>query len=85
MDRATCAGIILLFLTGCNYDRLVKPPTSKDCYVADRTVNASPIMGASAVLQGNMVSAGCAEFIRAAAEAKKAGIDIDVERILLED
>ena len=71
-------------LSGClgGMSKTIPVAETNDCYRADRVVNASPSFGASAVLDGNLVKIGCVELIKAAVEAKKEGIDIDVNKLL---
>ena len=78
-------GILSLsfLLIGCTGPQnLVPLPEAGDCYVADRSLNASPMIGASGILRGNMVKAGCFDLIKEVTKAKKAGIDIDLNRLL---
>jgi hypothetical protein len=67
--------MLALPLTGCVDKNVVPGPKAGDCYIADRIVNASPMIGASAVLKGKLVSAGCVPLLRALEAAKKAGVD----------
>lgn len=65
-------------LTGCeSLAEVVPPPAPGDCYVAERTANVDPAIGVGGTLHGRLVSAGCAEMVRAITAAKAAGVDID--------
>ena len=79
------AGAILptFLLTGCFLNgEVVPPPAEGDCYHTNRMVNISPVMGASTVLEGRLVKSGCTELIKAITEAKKAGVDVNLNRLL---
>lgn len=70
------ACLLVLALTGCTTQSVIPGPQPGDCYIADRTVNASPMVGASAVLEGRLITQGCVPVLKAMAEAKKAGVDL---------
>ena len=76
--------VMTALLVGCSGQLAEVLPTASDddCYHAERTVNASPVMGASAVLDGKLVKRGCVELIKAITEAKKEGVEIDAGQLL---
>ena len=73
----------LLSLGGCTtISEVIPAPQAGDCYIAERAVNVDPAIGVGGVLDGYLVSRGCADLIRAITEAKREGIDINPRDVL---